>query len=275
MSPNAGRFEDKVVLITGAARGQGRSHARRFAAEGANIIAVDACAPVLPDVAYEAATEADLQETARLVEQEGRGIVAHVADVRDQAALDAAVAEGIDRFGRLDVIVANAGVASYHRTWEVPEEHWAIVLDVNLTGVWRTVKAGLPPMIEAGNGGAITFISSAAGLRGYSYLGHYAATKHGLVGLMRSLTLEVGQYDIRVNTIHPGAVDTVMGNDPDVRRIIADDPRTTAAYTGQRPLDSGAQKVDDISNALLWISSDEARMVTGITLPIDAGAAMR
>ena len=274
-SEGRGRFEGKVVLITGAARGQGRSHARRFAAEGANVIAVDACAPVLPDVAYEAATVEDQQETARLVEQEGRGIVAHVADVRDQTALDAAVAEGIDRFGRLDVIVANAGVASYHRTWEVPEEHWAIVLDVNLTGVWRTVKAGLPPMIEAGNGGAITFISSAAGLRGYSYLGHYAATKHGLVGLMRSLTLEVGQYDIRVNTIHPGAVDTVMGNDPDVRRIIADDPRTTAAYTGQRPLDSGAQKVDDISNALLWISSDEARMVTGITLPIDAGAAMR
>lgn len=269
------RFEDKVVLITGAARGQGRAHARRFAAEGANIIAVDACAPVLPDVAYEAATEEDLRETVRLVEQEGRGIVAHVADVRNQAALDAAVAEGLDRFGRLDVIVANAGVASYHLTWEVPEEHWAIVLDVNLTGVWRTVKAGLPAMIDAGNGGAITFISSAAGLRGYSYLGHYAATKHGLVGLMRSLTLEVGQYDIRVNTIHPGAVDTVMGNDPDVRRIIADDPRTTAAYTGQRPLDGGAQKVDDISNALLWISSDEARMVTGITLPIDAGAAMR
>lgn len=275
MSRNAGRFEDKVVLITGAARGQGRAHARRFAAEGANIIAVDACAPVLPDVAYEAATEEDLRETARLVEQEGRGIVAHVADVRNQAALDAAVAEGIDRFGRLDVIVANAGVASYHLTWEVPEEHWAIVLDVNLTGVWRTVKAGLPAMIEAGNGGAITFISSAAGLRGYSYLGHYAATKHGLVGLMRSLTLEVGQYDIRVNTIHPGAVDTVMGNDPDVRKIIEQDPRTTAAYTGQRPLDGGAQKVDDISNALLWISSDEARMVTGITLPIDAGAAMR
>ena len=275
MSRNAGRFEDKVVLITGAARGQGRSHARRFAAEGANIIAVDACAPILPDVAYESATEEDLQETARLVEQEGRGIVAHVADVRNQAALDAAVAEGIDRFGRLDVIVANAGVASYHLTWEVPEEHWAIVLDVNLTGVWRTVKAGLPAMIEAGNGGAITFISSAAGLRGYSYLGHYAATKHGLVGLMRSLTLEVGQYDIRVNTIHPGAVDTVMGNDPDVRRIIDEDPRTTAAYTGQRPLDGGAQKVDDISNALLWISSDEARMVTGITLPVDAGASMR
>lgn len=275
MERSTGRFEGKVVFITGAARGQGRSHARRFAAEGANVIAIDACAPVLPDVAYEPATVEDLAETARLVEREGRGIVTRVADVRDQGALDAAVAEGIDRFGRLDVIVANAGVASYHLTWEVPEEHWATVLDVNLTGVWRTVKAGLPAMIEAGNGGAITFISSAAGLRGYSYLGHYAATKHGLVGLMRSLTLEVGQYDIRVNTIHPGAVDTVMGNDPDVRRIIADDPRTTAAYTGQRPLDGGAQKVEDISNALLWICSDEARMVTGIALPVDAGAAMR
>lgn len=275
MERSTGRFEGKVVFITGAARGQGRSHARRFAAEGANVIAIDACAPVLPDVSYEPATVEDLAETARLVEREGRGIVTRVADVRDQAALDAAVAEGVDRFGRLDVIVANAGVASYHLTWEVPEEHWATVLDVNLTGVWRTVKAGLPAMIDAGNGGAITFISSAAGLRGYSYLGHYAATKHGLVGLMRSLTLEVGQYDIRVNTIHPGAVDTVMGNDPDVRRIIAEDPRTTAAYTGQRPLDGGAQKVEDISNALLWICSDEARMVTGVALPVDAGAAMR
>jgi SDR family mycofactocin-dependent oxidoreductase len=269
------RFEGKVVLITGAARGQGRAHARRFAAEGANIIAVDACAPILPDVSYEPATEDDLIETARLVEAEGRGIVTRIADVRDQAALDAAVAEGIDRFGRLDVIVANAAVASYYKTWEVPEEHWATVLDVNLTGVWRTIKAGLPPMIDAGNGGAITIISSAAGLRGFAYLGHYAAAKHGLVGLMRSLVFEVGPYDIRVNTVHPGAVDTVMGNDPDVKRIIAESPIETRAYTGPVPVNFGRQQPDDISDAVLWISSDEARFVTGITLPVDAGSSMR
>ena len=270
-----GRFENKVVFITGAARGQGRAHARRFAAEGANIIAVDVCAPVLPGVAYEHATEEDLQETARLVEQEGRGIVARVADVRDQSALDAAVAEGLDRFGRLDIVVANAGVASYHLSWEVPEEHWAIVLDTNLTGPWRTAKAAIPAMIGGGEGGAITFISSAAGLRGYPYLAHYAATKHGLVGLMRSMTLELGQYDIRVNTLHPGAVDTVMGRDPDVPRIIAESPDITGAYTGRRPLGGGAQSPDDITDALLWLSSDEARFVTGTTLPVDGGSSMR
>jgi SDR family mycofactocin-dependent oxidoreductase len=272
---DVGRFEGKVVFITGAARGQGRAHARRFAAEGANVIAVDACAPILPDVAYPPATVEDLQETARLVEREGRGIVTRVADVRDQTSLDDAVAEGVDRFGRLDIVVANAAVASYYRVWEVPEEHWATVLDVNLTGVWRTVKAALPPMIEAGNGGAITIISSAAGLRGFAYLGHYAAAKHGLVGLMRSLTLEVGPYDIRVNTVHPGAVDTVMGRDPDVVRIIEESPDETRAYTGVRPIGGGMQQPDDISDAVLWISSDEARFVTGVTLPVDGGSAMR
>lgn len=272
---HARRYEGKVVLITGAARGQGRAHARRFAAEGANIIAVDACAPILPNVSYTHATPDDLAETARLVEREGRGIVSHIADVRDQAALDAAVAEGVDRFGRLDVIVANAAVASYYKLWEVPEEHWDITLDVNLKGVWRTIKAGLPAMIDAGNGGAITIISSAAGLRGFAYLGHYAAAKHGLVGLMRSLVFEVGPYDIRVNTIHPGAVDTVMGRDEDVVRIIEESPDETRAYVGVRPIGGGMQQPDDISDAVLWISSDEARFVTGVTLPVDGGSAMR
>ena len=270
-----GRFDGKVVFITGAARGQGRAHAQRFAAEGADVIAVDVCAPVLPDVGYEAATEEDLHETVRLVEKEGRGCVARVADVRDQGALDAAVAEGVERFGRLDVAVANAGVASYHLVCDVPEEHWATVLDVNLTGAWRTVKAAVPPMVEAGEGGAITLISSAAGLRGYAYLGHYAATKHGLVGLMRSLAIELGPAGIRVNTIHPGAVDTPMGHDPDVPRIIDDSPKLTWAYQGPRPLGGGSQQPDDISDALLWISSDEARFVTGVTLPVDGGSLVR
>jgi SDR family mycofactocin-dependent oxidoreductase len=270
-----GRFEDKVVLITGAARGQGRAHARRFAAEGANVIAVDVCAPVLPDVGYPPATEEDLAETGRLVEQAGRGCVARVADVRDQTALDDAVAEGLDRFGRLDVVVANAGVASYHLTWEVPEEHWATVLDVNLTGVWRTVKAAVPTMIEAATGGAITIISSAAGLRGYGFLGHYAASKHGLVGLMRTLAIELGPHDIRVNTVHPGAVDTPMGHDHDVPRIIEESPRVTWAYQGPRVLGAGGQAPDDISDAVLWLSSEESRFVTGVTLSVDGGALVR
>jgi len=270
-----GRFEGKVVLITGAARGQGRALARRFAAEGANVVAVDVCAPVLPDLGYPPATEEDLAETARQVEQAGRGCVARVADVRDQAALDDAVAEGLDRFGRLDVAVANAGVASYHLAVEVPEEHWATVLDVNLTGVWRTVKAVVPPMVASGDGGVITITSSAAGLRGFPYLSHYAATKHALVGLMRSLALELGPDGIRVNTIHPGAVDTPMGHDPNVPRIIEESPRLAAAYTSPRPLGGGAQTPDDIADTVLWLSSDEARFVTGATIPIDGGTVVR
>jgi NAD(P)-dependent dehydrogenase (short-subunit alcohol dehydrogenase family) len=171
--------------------------------------------------------------------------------------------------------VANAGVASYHLTCEVPEEHWATVLDVNLTGVWRTVKAVVPAITDGGEGGAITLISSAAGLRGYAYLGHYAATKHGLVGLMRTLAIELGPAGVRVNTIHPGAVDTPMGHDSDVPRIIEESPRLTWAYQGPRPLGGGAQTPDDISDALLWISSDEARFVTGVTLPVDGGSLVR
>jgi SDR family mycofactocin-dependent oxidoreductase len=270
-----GRFDDRVVLITGAARGQGRAVARRFAAEGANVIAVDVCAPVLPDLGYPAATEDDLAETGRLVEQAGRGCVARVADVRDQAGLDAAVAEGVDRFGRLDYVVANAGIASYHLTLDVPEEHWATVLDVNLTGVWRTVKAGAPAMVAAGNGGVITITSSAAGLRAFPYLGHYAATKHALVGLMRTLAIELGPDGIRVNTVHPGAVDTPMGHDPNVPRLIEESPRLTSSYTSPRPLGGGAQTPDDIADTVLWLSSDEARFITGATIPIDGGTVIR
>ncbi len=269
-----GRFEGKVVFVTGAARGQGRAHARRFAAEGADVIAVDVCGPVLPDAPYEPTTVDDLEQTARLVEAEGRRCVARVADVRDQAALDAAVAEGIERFGRLDAVVANAGAASYHLTCDIPEEHWAIVLDVNLTGAWRTVKAAVPAMVEAGNGGAVTLISSAAGLRGYAYLGHYAAAKHGLVGLMRTLAIELGPERIRVNSIHPGAVDTAMGHDPAVPRVMEESPRITGAYRGRMPIE-GLIEPDDVADALLWVSSDEARFVTGVALPVDAGQLVR
>jgi SDR family mycofactocin-dependent oxidoreductase len=270
-----GRFDDKVVFITGAARGQGRALARRFAAEGANVIAVDVCAPVLPDLGYPAATEDDLAETGRLVEQAGRGCVTRVADVRQQGALDAAVAEGVDRFGRLDVVVANAGIASYHLAVEVPEEHWAAVLDVNLTGVWRTVKAAVPAIVAGGEGGVITITSSAAGLRAFPYLGHYAATKHALVGLMRTLAIELGPDGIRVNTIHPGAVDTPMGHDPNVPRLIEASPQLTASYTSPRPLGGGAQTPDDIADTVLWLSSGEARFVTGATIPIDGGTVVR
>ncbi|GAA3141373.1 hypothetical protein GCM10020255_018030 [Rhodococcus baikonurensis] len=154
----------KVVFITGAARGQGRNHAIRLAQEGADVIAVDVCASVSEDVGYAAATEADLEETARLVRAEGREIVTAVADVRDLEALRAAVASGVDRFGRLDVVIANAGIATWNRFWEMPEEQWSTLVDINLNGVWRTMAAAVPAMIEAGNGGSIVIVSSAAGV---------------------------------------------------------------------------------------------------------------
>jgi SDR family mycofactocin-dependent oxidoreductase len=269
-----GRFEGKVVLVTGAARGQGRVHARRFAAEGADVVALDVCAPVVPGLGYPPARPDDLAETVRQVEQVGGACVAKVADVREQAGIDEAVAEGLDRFGRLDVVVANAAVVSYHRTWEVPEDQWHAVVDSNLTGVWRTIRATVPPMIDAGQGGAIAFTSSAAGLKGFALLGHYAATKHALVGLMRSLAIELGPYDIRVNTVHPGVVDTPMGRDPSVQEAIAAHPELTAAYQGTNPI-AGGQSPDDIADAVLWLCSQEARRITGATLPVDGGTVVR
>jgi NAD(P)-dependent dehydrogenase (short-subunit alcohol dehydrogenase family) len=200
--------------------------------------------------------------------------VATGADGREPVGLDEAVAEGLDRFGRLDIVVANAAVVSYHRVWEVPEDQWQAVVDSNVTGVWRTVKAVVPPMIEAGEGGAITFTSSAAGLKGFALLGHYAATKHAVVGLARSLAIELGPHGIRVNTVHPGVVDTPMGRDPSVQDAIAANPELTAAYQGTNPI-PGGQTPDDIADAVLWLSSDEARRITGATLPVDGGTVIR
>ncbi len=193
----------KVVFITGAARGQGRNHAIRLAQEGADVIAVDVCASVSEDVGYAAATEADLEETARLVRAEGREIVTAVADVRDLEALRAAVASGVDKFGRLDVVIANAGIATWNRFWEMPEEQWSTLVDINLNGVWRTMTAAVPAMIEAGNGGSIVIVSSAAGVAEAPGCAHYSAAKHGLVGLARTAATELGSFDIRVNSIHP------------------------------------------------------------------------
>ncbi|MGK2243402.1 MAG: NAD(P)-dependent dehydrogenase (short-subunit alcohol dehydrogenase family), partial [Rhodococcus sp. (in: high G+C Gram-positive bacteria)] len=169
----------KVVFITGAARGQGRNHAIRLAQEGADVIAVDVCASVSEDVGYAAATEADLEETARLVRAEGREIVTAVADVRDLEALRAAVASGVDKFGRLDVVIANAGIATWNRFWEMPEEQWSTLVDINLNGVWRAMTAAVPAMIEAGNGGSIVIVSSAAGVAEAPGCAHYSAAKHG------------------------------------------------------------------------------------------------
>lgn len=270
------RVKDKVAFITGAARGQGRSHAVRLAEEGADIIAVDLVAQV-DSVEYPLSTPEDLDETVALVATTGRRIVAQPADVRDQAALDRVVAEGLRQFGHIDIVCANAGIASFGPSWELSEGTWQDMIDINLTGVWHTVKAAVPSMIEAGRGGAIVLVSSVAGLKGLANIAHYVSAKHGLVGLMRSLANELAPYAIRVNTVHPTNVNTPMViNETTFRAFRPDlaDPSETdirSAMTAMQAMPIPWVEPADVSNAVLWLVSDEARYVTGATLPIDAG----
>ena len=266
------RFVDQVVFITGAARGQGRAEAVRFAQEGADIIAVDICR-TMRSTAYAGATPADLAETVRLVEAEGRRIVAAEADVRDFTAVEAALTAGVAELGRLDVVIANAGICSAAMSWEITPEQWQDTLDTNLTGAFFTAKAAIPILIEQGTGGSIVFTSSVAGLRGLPFLAHYSSSKHGLVGLCRSLANELGQFNIRVNSIHPNGVATGM-NVPDLAPFVEQSAETLAPIFMQSLPDPVSQP-DDIANAVAWLASDEARHVTGIQLPIDLGSLAR
>lgn len=275
------RMEGKVVLVTGAARGQGRAHAVRLAQEGADVIAVDLCAGIDTVVGkYPPASREDLDETVVEVEKLDRRIVARIADVRDQAALDAVVAEGVGELGRLDGVVANAGIASYGRAWELDETTWQDMIDVNLTGVWHTAKAAIPRLIEAG-GGAMVFTSSIGGFKGIQQVGHYVSAKHGVVGLMRNLANELAPYRIRVNTVHPTNVDTHMIQNPGTWGMFApDDPEPTQekaipGFTSLNALEVPWIESVDVANAALFLLSDEARYITGATLPVDAGAAVK
>lgn len=280
MSDRSRRFEGKVVFITGVARGQGREHAVRFAAEGARIIGVDICED-LPECYYPLATEADLAETVKLVEAAGGAIHAEQGDVRDLSRLREVVAAGHDRFGRLDVIVANAGTYSPNPTQFLTSEQWDETIGVNLTGVFNTVRAGMKKIIEQNEGGAIAITSSTAGLKGFYGCPAYNAAKHGVVGFMRSLALELAPNQIRVNTIHPTSVGTPMIlNDvfPKLVRMDLEDPGFDDAaefLRPQQPLDIPWLQPGDISDALLWLCSDEARYVTGVSLPVDAGALLK
>src|SRR3712207_2673543 len=210
----AGRVEGKVAFITGAARGQGRSHAVRLAQEGADIIAVDIAGPVESIRMYPPATEEDLAETVRQVEALDRRIVATTADVRDSAALRAAVDDGVAQLGRLDIVLGNAGVFEIAPALELGDDDWREMIDVNLTGVWNTCKVALPHLVDGGRGGAIVLTSSTAGLKGTPNTIHYTAAKHGVVGIMRTLANEFAEHRIRVNTVHPTGVDTVMIQNP-------------------------------------------------------------
>jgi (+)-trans-carveol dehydrogenase len=271
------RFEDKVVFISGVARGQGRQHAVRFAAEGARIIGVDVCSDQ-PNTPYPLATEEDLAETVRRVESAGGAMHAEVADVRDLDALRHALKGGMDKYGRLDVILANAAIYSPGPTQWLTSEAWDETISINLTGVFNTVRAGINRMIEQDEGGAIVITSSTAGLKGFYGSPAYNASKHGVVGLMRALALELAPNNIRVNTVHPTSVNTPMIiNDvfPRLVRMDLENPTTEDAGEFLRPqqaLDTPWVEADDISDAVLWLCSDEARWVTGTTLPVDAGS---
>jgi SDR family mycofactocin-dependent oxidoreductase len=263
-------LDGKVAFITGAARAQGRSHAVRLAAEGADIIAIDICAEAVP-VGYPVATPDDLDETIRLVEKEGRGIVARVADVRDQLAVDAAVADGVRAFGGLDIVVANAGISTWDRFWEMTEEKWQAMIDINLSGVWRTFKAAAPAMIAQGRGGSMIAIASVAGIKSLPGQAHYSAAKHGVVGLTKSAAIELGPYRIRVNSIHPWGVQSPMVDDENVPRMLGEHPDFAKSFTSILPSPMPAEP-SDISNAVVFLASDLSRCVTGIQLPVDMGA---
>ena len=272
----SGRLEGKVALVTGAARGMGRAQAMRFAQEGADVIAVDVCAPVEHST-NPGASPGDLAETVRLVQSHGRSIRAFVADVRDQQSLDAAVAQGVDALGRLDVICATAGISSSGRAVEMGADRWQTMLDVNLTGVWRTCRAGIPHILDGGRGGSIVLISSIAGLRGLVSVGHYTAAKHGVVGLMKSLANELAPHNVRVNTVHPANTRTPMIQNPATMRTFCpgdDKPtqeRFEAATQSMHLLPVPMIEPEDIAAACLFLASDESRYITGVTLPVDAG----
>ncbi len=277
MSKSVGRVAGKVAFITGAARGQGREHAIRLAEEGADIIAVDICGDIV-GAPYPLATEADLDETATLVEKLDRRIVTARADVRDVEALGTALQLGMDELGRPDIVIANAGISgSPAPAAQIEEAAWQTMLDINITGVWHTIKVAVPHMSD-GRGGSIILVSSMLGLRGGGYMAHYASAKHAVVGLMNSLANELAPQWIRVNSIHPGNILTPMIDNEQFHRTLRPDlAEPTMADAAElighfHMLPVPYFEARAVSNAVLFLASDEAKYITGAALPIDAGA---
>ena len=274
-----GRFDGKVAFITGAARGQGRNHALRLAERGADIIALDNNASI-GTVAYAGAGDEDLEETIRLVEATGRRIVARKADVRDVDAVRAAVDEGVEQLGRLDIVIPNAGIASIAPAREMSNQMWHDMIDINLTGVWHTVHASLPHMKSDGTGGSIVLVGSTASYKGIGTLVHYVSAKHGIVGMTKTLAAELGPERIRVNAVCPTNVDTPMVDNEFIMRLFmpdlehptrADAERPDSPYVAANTIPVPWIDVDDVTNAILFLISDEARYITGVALPVDAG----
>ncbi len=267
-----GRVEGKVAFVTGAARGQGRSHAIRLAEEGADIIAVDICAQ-LETVPYPLGTAEELAQTVKEVEALDRRIVAVEADVRDADALRRAVDEGVAELGRLDIVCANAGICTIQAWDEVTPAVWQDTLDTNLTGVWNSMVVAVPHLIAAG-GGSIIATSSTAGIKGLPFLAPYVAAKHGVVGIAKSLANELAKHRIRVNTVHPTGVDTPMGAGlGGLEALLTREPALGPIFMNTFPVEIVDPR--DISNAVLFLASDEARYVTGLEFTVDAGNTIR
>jgi len=266
----SGRVDGKRVLITGAARGMGRSHAVRLAEEGADLILIDLCES-LAGLEYPLSSQADLEETAKLVREHGRRAVTRIADVRDAAAMLEAVAEGVAELGGLDASVANAGVITAG-TWDTTTpEQWRLVVDVNLIGSWNTCAAALPHLTE--KGGSLVNISSAAGIKGSPLTLPYTASKHAIVGMSLALANELAAQSIRVNTVHPTGVPTGIQL-PSLHGLLADQRRDLGPiYSNALPVMT--IEALDVSNAVLFLVSDESRHVTGLEFKVDAGVTIR
>jgi len=271
-----GQLDGKVAFITGVARGQGRSHALALAAEGASIIGLDLCAKPTT-TAYPGATEEDLQETVRQVKELGGHILAEIADTRDYEQVKDVFDRGLEQFGRVDVVIPNAGICSGAKTWEISPQDWQEMIDVNLNGVFHTVKAAVPQLISQGDGGSVVFIGSTEALKGAENISSYAASKHGVTGLMTSLARELGPYGIRVNSVNPTCVDTHMINNefvyglfrPDLDAPTREDVVGTFADTHLLPVPWIEPR--DVSEAILYLVTESGRYVTATTLVVDAG----
>ncbi|MGV0875321.1 mycofactocin-coupled SDR family oxidoreductase [Mycolicibacterium sp. XJ879] len=278
----SGRVEGKVAFITGAARGQGRSHAIRLAEEGADIIAVDVCKQLSSNSDIPSATPDDLAETADLVKNLNRRVITAEVDVRDYDTLKAVVDSGAEQLGRLDIVVANAGIGNGGQTLDkTSEDDWHDMIDVNLSGVWKSVKAAVPHILSGGRGGSIILTSSVGGLKPYPHTGHYIAAKHGVIGLMRTFAVELGQHSIRVNAVCPTNVNTPLFMNegtmklfrPDLENPGVDDLAVAAQFMHVLPV--GWVEPSDVSNAVLFLASEESRYITGLPVTVDAGSMLK
>ncbi|MGD1170668.1 mycofactocin-coupled SDR family oxidoreductase [Mycobacterium seoulense] len=269
----SGKLAGRVAFITGAARGQGRAHAVRLAREGADIIAVDIAGKLPSCVPYDPATPDDLSETVRLVEETGRRIIASVVDTRDFEGLRKAVDDGVAALGRLDIIVANAGVAAPQAWNDITPEDFRDVIDINVTGTWNTVMAGADKIIEGGRGGSIILISSAAGMKMQPFMIHYTASKHAVTGMARAFAAELGKHSIRVNSVHPGPVNTPMGTGDMVTavgRAMETNPQLSNVLTPFLP--DWVAEPEEIADTVCWLASDESRKITAARIPVDQGS---